>query len=109
MGFGPYWGFIRSARRRQSGGQSRYITAVAVIDVVGADDLAHEALKQIVALVAQLGAADATDGAGTVVVLWPLADRRRPPPTPLSRWPASVHRLLRTSGMVSRSSLLTHS
>ena len=50
-------------------GQGGDLAAVAVVNVVGADDLAHEALEKIVALVAQLGAADAAQGVRAVLLL----------------------------------------
>ncbi len=67
LGSGPYCGFITSAMAGNPVAMALHIAAVAVVDVVGADQLAHKALQQVVAFVGQLGAADGADGVGAVL------------------------------------------
>jgi hypothetical protein len=52
---------------RQTGVDGAHVTTVAVVDVVRAHQLAHKALQQVVAFIGQFGAADSTDGVGTVL------------------------------------------
>ena len=40
-----------------------------MVNVVGADDLAHKALQQIVTLIGKFGTANATDGVGATGAL----------------------------------------